>query len=136
MDGIMNKINEWGTTKSIIIFIIVLLALSLILFLIEKLILLALRKLDDSKVYNEDKLIKKLLKTKRNLNTIYHDKENGQMYYACEYWKWQENKFSSLNLACKNRPDLGVIKVISTDLKKSNHKPRRYKKQIRAYFLT
>ncbi|MDA9471099.1 hypothetical protein [Enterococcus sp. 5H] len=136
MDEIMNKINEWGITKIIIVAIIVLMALVLVGFLIEKLILFALRKLDDVKVYKEDKLIKKLLKTKRRMNKSYHDPKNGQMYYACEYWKWQENKFYSLDEACKNRPDLEVTKVISTDLKKRNNKPRRYKKQIRAYFLT
>ncbi|MEQ7243868.1 hypothetical protein ABQE30_04820 [Enterococcus avium] len=136
MNEIMNKINEWGGIKSIIVILVVLIVSVLILLSVELIILLVLRKFDDSKIYNEDKLLKKLLRTKRGLNECYHDKKNGQMYFACEYWKWQENKFRSLDKACKNRPSLGVTQVISTGLKKRNGKLRRYKKQIRAYYLT
>lgn len=50
MNEIMNKINEWGGIKSIIVILVVLIVSVLILLSVELIILLVLRKFDDSKI--------------------------------------------------------------------------------------
>ena len=136
MEKVIEKYNEWGTLKSILVIVGAILIIVALVFLLEFLVLLLFRKLNDLRNYNEDKLIKKLLKTKRGINSGKHDSENGQMYYECKYWKWQENKFKSIDRACSNRSDLQINYVQGYYLQKKNGKNRRYRKQIRAYYLT
>lgn len=135
MGIVIEKLKELGMIKSIIIIIVGLLLLYALLLLLEFLILLLFRKLNDLKNYKDEKLLKKLLKPKREIISGIHDPDNGQMYYECEFWKWQENKFKSMNRACENRQDLEIKYVQIRDLKNDRGKIRRYKKQIRAYYL-
>ncbi|WP_167630286.1 hypothetical protein [Listeria valentina] len=133
--------QEWiQFGKYILYFVACLAFIYAIMKLLEKMILVLLRKINDKRTYNPEKLLKRLLKPKRNQHTFVHDRNTGEKYYFLSYWVWQENKFSVLTGLF---PKGSIVKGTDSQVtgtggyhtKNEKGKNRRYKREFRVYYV-
>ncbi|MEI5993974.1 hypothetical protein A5880_001532 [Enterococcus sp. 4G2_DIV0659] len=133
--------GEW--IKIVFISIVVLALLILLVLGIEKLLLFILSKIDDNKNYDEDRLLKQVLKLKGKKKKQKHywqrDKNTGELYYCTDHWCWQYNKVNVLSGMFKRDKKIDytdniVVRVAETDKLNKKNKIRRYRKEFRVYF--
>ncbi|MGJ8730460.1 hypothetical protein ACRW9N_08320 [Listeria aquatica] len=133
--------QEWIQLGKYIIYIFIIIALLyLVIKLSEKMMLFLFRKINDKKTYSTEKLLKKLLKPKRNQHISRQDSNTGEKYYFLSYWVWQENKFSVL---AGLFPKGSIVKGTDSQVtgtggyptKNKKGKNRRYKREFRVYYV-
>lgn len=147
IERVLNVIKDKYMVKNVILFIVIFIAIILVVklvpIIVEKVFLSILGRIDDSMQYDEDKLLKKVLKYKegRKRTTVgwKRDSGTGEVYYLMDFWVWQENKISKLSKVLKK--DTGIkgtntMTIRISESKKKNKKGNncRYRMEFRVYF--